>query len=88
MLELANETMENSELNLLVNFNSQVYSSSVSEPIVLGAPIGGFAIFEGVGAGEAIIFVVVLCVLVFIFIFARRMRKSGKTLRDILGNRK
>ena len=80
--ETTNETLE-SELTLNVNFNSEIYSSSVRETITLGAPIGGFAIFEGVGAGEAIIFVIVLFVLVFIFIFARRMRRKGKTLKDL-----
>jgi hypothetical protein len=77
-----NETIE-SELTLVANFNSQIYSSSVREKIILGAPIGGFAIFAGVGAGEAIVFVIVLFVLVFILVFARRMRKKGKTLKDL-----
>lgn len=85
--ETTNETLE-SELTLNVNFNSQIYSSSIQEKVLIGAPIGGFAIFEGVGAGEAIIFVVVLLVLVFIFIFARRMRRKGKTLRDVVGRAK
>jgi len=84
--ETTNETLE-SELTLNVNFNSQIYSSSIQEKVLIGAPIGGFAIFEGVGAGEAIIFVVVLFVLVFIFVFARRMRKKGKTLKDVFKGR-
>ena len=83
--ETTNETLE-SELTLNVNFNSEIYSSSVMEKITIGAPIGGFAIFEGVGAGEAILFVVVLFVLVFIFVFARRMRRKGKTLKDVIGS--
>ena len=85
--ETTNETLE-SELILNVNFNSQIYSSSIQEKVLIGAPIGGFAIFEGVGAGEAILFVVVLFVLVFIFIFARRMRRKGKTLKDVIGRAK
>jgi len=80
--ETTNETLE-SELTLNVNFNSQIYSSSIQEKVLIGAPIGGFAILEGVGTGEAIIFVVVLFVLVFIFVFARRMRRKGKTLKDV-----
>ena len=84
--ETTNETLE-SELTLHVNFNSQIYSSSIQEKVLIGAPIGGFAILEGVGPGEAIVFIVVLFVLVFILVFARRMRKQGKTLRDLL-NRK
>lgn len=78
-----NKTLE-SELTLNINFNSQIYSSSIQEKVLIGAPIGGFAIFEDVGAGEAVIFVVVLFVLVFIFIFARRMRRKGKTLKDLV----
>ncbi|MBA7617099.1 hypothetical protein ES703_24409 [subsurface metagenome] len=85
--ETTNETLE-SELTLNVNFNSQIYSSSIQEKVLIGAPIGGFAIFEGVGAGEAVIFVIVLFVLVFIFIFARRMRRKGKTLKDVVGRAK
>jgi len=84
--ETTNETLE-SELTLHVNFNSQIYSSSIQEKVLIGTPIGGFAILEGVGAGEAIIFIVVLFVLVFIFVFARRMRRQGQTLRSLL-NRK
>jgi len=80
--ETTNETLE-SELTLNVNFNSQIYSSSIQEKVLIGVPIGGFAIFEGVGAGEAIVFVIVLGALVFIFVFARRMRKEGKTLKDL-----
>ena len=72
------------EMSLEANFNSEIYSSSVREPIVLGAPVGGFVIFEGIGTGGFIIFVVVLFVLAIAFIFARRMKKSGKTLKDLL----
>jgi len=83
-----NETLEGN-LTLSAAFNSQVYSSSVLEPISLGAPIGGFAIFEGVGgAGGVIILVVVVLILVVIFFIARKMRKSGKDLGDLLGGSK
>ena len=79
-----NETL-GGNLTLSAAFNSQIYSSSVLEPITLGAPIGGFAIFEGVGgAGGVIIFVVVVLVLVTVFFLARQMRKSGKSLNDLL----
>lgn len=75
-----NETLEGN-LTLSAAFNSQIYSSSVLEPISLGAPIGGFAIFEGVGgAGGVIILVVVALVLVVVFLIARKMRQSGKDL--------
>jgi len=77
-----NESLEG-ELNLLVNYDSEVYSSSVTERVVLGAPIGGFAVFEGIGTGQAVVFLVVLFVLLLIFIFARRMRKKGRTLKGV-----
>ena len=81
-----NETLEGN-LTLSAAFNSQIYSSSVLEPITLGAPIGGFAIFGGVGgAGGVVILVVVVLVLVTVFFLARQMRKSGKTFSDLFGN--
>ncbi len=81
-----NESLEGN-LTLSASFNSQIYSSSVLEPISLGAPIGGFAIFGGVGgAGGLVILMIVALVLVIVFFLARKMRKSGKTFKDLLGN--
>lgn len=67
------------DLTLSASFNSQIYSSSVLEPISLGAPLGGFAIFEGVGGGSIILLVVVLVVLGAIFFIARKLRKSRRS---------
>jgi hypothetical protein len=79
-----NETLEGN-LTLSAAFNSQIYSSSVLEPITLGAPIGGFAILGGIGGtGSIILLVVVVLVLVIVFFIARKMRKSGKSLGDII----
>ena len=78
--ETTNETLE-SELTLNVNFNSQIYSSSVQNPITIGAPIGGFAIFEGVGAGSIVIFLVVVAALVVIFFIVRKARLAKKPIR-------
>ena len=73
-----NESLEGN-LTLSAAFNSQVYSSSVLEPITLGAPIGGFAIFGGVGGtGGIIILVIVVLALGVVFFVARRMRKLKK----------
>ena len=79
-----NETLEGN-LTLSASLNSEIYSSSVLEPINLGAPIGGFAIFGGEGGatGGIIILVVVILVLVAVFFIARKMRESGKTLGDL-----
>lgn len=74
-----NESLEGN-LSLLVNFNSEIYSSSVQEKITLGAPIGGFAIFgEGIGTtGSIIILVVIVLVLGIVFLVVRKIRKSEK----------
>ena len=83
-----NETLEGN-LTLSASFNSQIYSSSVLEPITLGAPIGGFAIFGGIGGtGGVVILIVVVLVLVVVFFLARQMRKSGKTLGDLFAKDK
>lgn len=82
-----NETLEG-EIDLDVSYNSEIYSSSVQEKITLGAPIGGFAVFEGFGAGTAIIVIVVAAVLVLVLFFARKMRKSKKTLKNLIDDKK
>ena len=70
-----NESLEGN-LTLSAAFNSQIYSSSVLEPISLGAPIGGFAIFGGEGgAGGIIILIIVVVVLGAVFFVVRRLRK-------------
>ena len=63
------------DLTLLASFNSQIYSSSVIEPITLGA-VTGAAIFGGVGAGGLVIVVIVVLVLITVFFVAQRLRKS------------
>lgn len=73
-----NKSLEGN-LTLSAAFNSQIYSSTVLEPISLGAPIGGFAIFEGIGGtGSIILLVAVVLIIAVIFFIARRMRKSAK----------
>lgn len=79
-----NESLEGN-LTLLAAFNSQVYSSSVLEPITLGAVTGG-AIFGGVGTGGFLIVLIVAVVLVAVFFAARKMRQSGKTLKDLFSH--
>ena len=76
-----NESLEGN-LTFVANFNSEVYSSSVMEPIVLGAPMGGFAIFEGIGTGGIILLVVVVIVLLVIFLVARKIRTSRKKFKE------
>lgn len=81
-----NESL-NGTMTLSVSYNSEIYSSSVAEPITLGAPVGGFAIFgeDGIGTGGTI-FVIVVLGLGLVFLAVRRMRKSGTTLKDLIKN--
>ena len=81
--ETTNETLE-SELTLNINYNSEIYSSSVQEKVLIGMPVG-FAIFGGIGTGTAVVLLVVVLALVVVLFVARRMRKSGKTLGHVLG---
>lgn len=78
-----NETL-NGTMILSATFNSQIYSSSVLEPITLGAPTGA-AIFGGIGAGSFVIVIAVALILATVFFAARRMRQSGKILRNLSG---
>ena len=81
---LLSVSVECAETAATKDFNVEVSSTiSVGEEEGKGAPVGGFAIFTGIGAGGIIAFIVVLAALIFVFVFARRMRKSGKTLRDV-----
>ena len=72
-----NSTLEGN-LTLSADLNSETYSTSVAQPISL-APLGGFAIFGGTGAGSIVILVVVVAILVAIFFVVRTMRKSKKS---------
>ncbi len=72
-----NKSLEGN-LTLSALFNSEIYSNSVQEPITLGAPIGGFAIFEGIRTGSIIILVVVVLSLIALLIVIRRIMKKSK----------
>ncbi len=51
-----------------------------------GTPVGGFAIFgeDGIiGTGGAVVFLVVVLALVTVLLFTRRLKKSGRTLKDV-----
>jgi len=79
-----NESLEGN-FSLSATVNSEVYETSVLEPIILGAPVGGFAVFgEGLGTGSILVLVIVVFALAVAFFVARRMRKSGKTLKDFV----
>jgi len=76
-----NKSLEGN-LTLSAIFDSSIYSSSVKEPIVLGAPVGGFAIFEGIGTGSIIILAVVVLSLIVLFVIVRRIRKKPKNKKS------
>lgn len=70
-----NESL-NGSMTLSAAFNSQVYSSSVLEPIDLST-VTGSAIFGGNGgAGSIVLVIVVVVVLGAIFFVVRKLRKS------------
>jgi hypothetical protein len=77
--ESENKTIEGN-LSLLVNFNSEVYSGSIQEEIVLrSAGITGFGIFGEDGKPSyVLIFILVIAVLIAIFFITRRLLKRLK----------
>jgi hypothetical protein len=78
LLEI-NESVEGN-LTLMVDLNSETYSSSVQEPIVLTSPpILGFAVFDNIGdLGNIILLVSSLLVLFLLIFLIRRIRKRSK----------
>lgn len=78
--ETTNETLE-SELELLINLNSEIYSLSIQETVRLGVPIMGFAIFGGGGLTGNIgvlIFTLVALIAAFFVIKGARMHLRNK----------
>lgn len=64
------------ELNLLVNLNSETYSTFVQENIILGSPLSGFAIFgERTSTDNALSFFFLILFLIFAFIMIRKIIK-------------
>ena len=53
-----------------------------------GTPVGGFAIFgeDGIGTGGVVVLLIVVLALVAVLFVTRRLRKSGKTLRDVFND--
>ncbi|MFH1585549.1 MAG: LamG-like jellyroll fold domain-containing protein [archaeon] len=70
------------ELSLLVNINSETYSSFVEEDVILGPLITGLAIFDDLGGTNGVISgVIVLVFLVFAFFMIRRILKHRKRIK-------
>ncbi|MBI2628819.1 hypothetical protein HYW74_01930 [Candidatus Pacearchaeota archaeon] len=67
------------DFNLLVNINSETYSTFVQESVVLSTPVSGFAIFQrDAGTDNIIAGVIVVLFLVFAFFMVSRIMKFKK----------
>ena len=67
------------ELSLLVNLNSETYSTFIQENIILGSPASGFAVFGERGNTDKILSVIfIILFLVFAFFIVRRILKHRK----------
>jgi len=63
-------------LNLLINLNSETYSTFVQEDVILGAPISGFAIFGDLIESNSIIsYAMIILFVAFAFFIIRRIFK-------------
>ncbi|MEK6830058.1 MAG: hypothetical protein AABY15_08130 [Nanoarchaeota archaeon] len=65
-------------LTLTANLNSKQYSSSVREPIVLGAPTGFFALGDDLGTTGNILAIVILIAAVAAVTFFVKRKKNSK----------
>jgi len=66
-------------LNLLVNLDSEIYSTSVQESIILGRTVTGFAIFgRGGTAGNIITLILIVLFLGAAFFIIKKVRKLRK----------
>ncbi len=67
------------ELSLLINLNSETYSTFVQENIILGSPISGFAVFGESGSVDNVVSIgLIILFSVFAFFVVRRILKHKK----------
>jgi len=67
------------DLNLLVNLNSETYSTFVQENIILGSPISGFSVFGDASDSDNILSgTFIFLFLMFAFFMVRRILKHRK----------
>ena len=69
------------ELNLLVNLNSETYSTFFQENIILGSSISGFLIFGEADSDDVFSGAFIILFLVFAFFMVRRILKHRKKKR-------
>ncbi len=71
-------------VNLLINLNSESYSTLMRENVVIGSPVTGFAIFNNPEAKENLIIgTVVLLFIVFVLLMTKRIVKLRKKERKV-----
>ncbi len=73
------------DFNLLININSETYSTFVQESVVLGTPVSGFAIFQrDAGTDNIIAGVIIVLFLVFVFFMVWRIiRLKNRTMKSM-----
>lgn len=70
------------ELSLLVNLNSETYSSFVQEDVILGSSITGLAVFDDIGGPDKVISgVLIFLFLGFAIFMIRRILKHKKKIK-------
>ena len=74
------------DFNLLVNINSETYSTFVQESVVLSAPVSGFALFQrDAGTDNIIAGVIIVLFLIFAFFMVgriMRLKRQAVKTRD------
>lgn len=76
-----NESLEGN-LTLSVNLNSEQYSSSVREPIVLGSPTGFFVFGDNLGTTGNVLAIVILIIGAVVVFFLLKGKKISKKLSN------
>lgn len=69
--------------DIAVNVLGPEVAEVTQEDVSRGSFLSGFAVFEGVGTGSYILFVLVVAGVVGVIFISRKMRKEGKSLKDI-----
>jgi hypothetical protein len=71
------------EMNLLVNLNSETYSTFIQEEIILGAPISGLSVFgdEGTADKAISIFLIILFLVGAFFIIRKTIQHRKKVTK-------
>ena len=71
------------EMNLLININSETYSSFVEEKIIVGTPVRGFAIFSKGRISDNLFSAILLVVFLVFMVFIISRIIHNKRKRDI-----